>query len=243
MSLGGLTAPNQAVVAASRYSTGFNIDEFPPDGLLGLAFISISETGRSPVFETLVLANQTTQPVFGFTLLDNGGELVLGGTDTSAFRGALTFAPLTFTNPPAFWEIVVSSVAVGRKSAVATAQDAIVDTGTTLLIVDPASARAIYAQIPGAEDASSVIGEGFFVIPCNDIPTDVTFTIAGKAVTLSADSLNFGELEEGSNACVGGIMGANEGEPWHVPGLDRALRQEFRILDPRRCIPAQPLYR
>ncbi|KIP07932.1 hypothetical protein PHLGIDRAFT_40471, partial [Phlebiopsis gigantea 11061_1 CR5-6] len=60
--------------------------------------------------------------------------------------------------------------------------------------------------------ASNVVGEGFFVIPCNAIPTDVTFTIAGKAFTLSSDSLNFGELEEGSNACVGGIVGANEGE-------------------------------
>ena len=77
------------------------------------------------------------------------------------------------------------------------------------VVGDGGGARAIYAQIPGAEDASSVIGEGFFVIPCNDIPTDVTFTIAGKAVTLSADSLNFGELEEGSKACVGGTMGTN----------------------------------
>ena len=212
MSLGGLIATGQAVVAASQYSSGFSLDEFPPDGLLGMGFISISETGRAPVFQNLILQGQTTEPVFGFTLLDNGGELVLGGTDTNAFSGSLTIAPLLVTNPPAFWEISVTSVNVGNRHAVTAAHDAILDTGTTLLIVDPQSALQIYEQIPGAEDASSVLGPGFFVVPCDDVPNNVGFTIAGTTFTLSADTFNFGELEEGSNACVGGVVGDNEGE-------------------------------
>lgn len=215
VAFGPLVATQQTVVAASQYSNGFSTDNFPPDGLLGLAFISVSETGRSPVFETLVLNNQTTQPVFGVTLLDNGGELVLGGTDTSAFSGALTFAPLTETNPPAFWEIVVSSASVGSRAVVTAPQDAIVDTGTTLLIVDPASANAIYAAIPGARSAANLVGPGFFTIPCNAVPSNVGFTIAGRTFTLSADTLNFGLLEEGTNLCLGGIMGATEGKSIH----------------------------
>lgn len=207
VSLGGLVATNQAVVAAAQYSEGFAIDNSPPDGLLGMAFESIANTRSSPVFQTLVSQGKVTSPVFGFTLLDNGGELFLGGTDTTAFTGSLTFAPLTTL--PAFWQIMTESVSVSRTRVVIVPNEAIVDTGTTLLIVDTKSAKAIYAGIPGSLNATSTIGEGFFTVPCDAIPSDVSFAIAGKAFTLSADSFNLGAVESGSNACVGGIMADN----------------------------------
>jgi hypothetical protein len=198
-----------------------------------MAFESIANTGRSPVFQTLVTEGKTTESVFGFTLLDNGGELFLGGTDTTAFTGSLTFAPLIVTNPPAFWEITTQSVSVGSKRVVTRAQDSIVDTGTTLLVVDPTSAQEIYAAIPGSRNAARTVGQGFFTIPCNEIPTDVSFTVAGKAFTLSADTLNFGPIEEGSNQCVGGIMGADEGKEFVCATLTISLAHAFdiRLLD------------
>ncbi|GJE92518.1 acid protease [Phanerochaete sordida] len=211
VSLGGLVATGQAVVAATQYSSGFMLADFPPDGLLGMAFQSIAQTGDPPVFQTLVSQSKTTSPVFGFTLLDNGGELFLGGTDTSAFTGSLTFAPLIVTNPTAFWEISVSGVTVGTARPVTRAQDSIVDTGTTLLIVDPTSATAIHRDIPGAQNAARTVGQGFFTIPCNEIPSNVAITIAGKSFTLSPDTLNAGQVSAGSNECVSGIVGDNEG--------------------------------
>lgn len=211
VSLGGLNATSQAVGVATEYSEGFAIAEFPPDGLLGMAFESIAQTQSSPVFQTLVEQGQTTIPVFGFTLLENGGELFLGGTDTTAFTGPLTFTPLIVTNPPAFWEITVQSVSVGGVHVVTAVQDAIVDTGTTLLIVDPESATKIYARIPNSRNADDEIGEGFFIFPCNEDVPPITFTIATKQFTLSQETFNFGPVEAGSNDCVGGIMGDNEG--------------------------------
>lgn len=205
VSIAGLTATNQAVVAASQYSSGFALDVSPPDGLMGMAFQSISNSNSPPVFQTMIADGQTTSPVFGFTLLDSGGELFLGGADTTAFTGSLTFTPLITT--PSFWEVSTSRVSVGSKAVVTRAQDSIVDTGTTLLIVDTASAAAIYAAIPGSADASRTVGEGFFTVPCNAIPTDVSFTLGGKAFTLSADSFNFGQVSAGSADCVGGIAG------------------------------------
>lgn len=243
VSLAGLVATNQAVVAATQYSDGFAIANSPPDGLLGLAFESIANTGSPPVFQTLVTERKTTQSVFGVTLLDDGGELVVGGTDTSAFTGALSFAPLIVTNPPAFWEITAQSVSVGNRRVVTRAQDAIVDTGTTLLIVDPNSATAIYRAIPGSRSAANEIGEGFFTIPCNEIPTDVSFTVAGKAFTLSADTLNFGQIEEGSNECVGGIMGADEGKRLGIVRFQHLAHTSSRLLDPWRCVHPQHLHR
>jgi len=212
VSIAGLTATGQAVVAASQYSTGFALDEFPPDGLLGMAFQSIANTGDSPVIMSLISQGKTTDSVYGVTLLDNGGELFIGGTDTTAFTGSLTNAPLITT--PAFWEISVEGASVGTKKVVTTAQDAIVDTGTTLLITDNNSATKIFAQIPGAESATRTLGEGFFTIPCDAVPSDVSVEIAGKSFTLSADTLNFGQVSEGSSECVAGIMGDSSEGFW-----------------------------
>ncbi|EJD01643.1 acid protease [Fomitiporia mediterranea MF3/22] len=204
VSIAGLTATNQAVVAASQYSSGFALDVSPPDGLMGMAFQAISNSNSPPVFQTFVAEGQTTSPVFGFTLLDTGGELFLGGTDTSAFTGSLTFTPLI--TQPAFWEISAQRVSVGNRAVVTRAQDAIADTGTTLFIVDTNSARAIYAAIPGSADASRTFGEGFFTVPCNAIPDNVSVTLGNTAFTLSPDTFNFGQVSAGSNECVGGIV-------------------------------------
>lgn len=209
--MAGLTATGQAVVAASQYSSGFDLADFPPDGLMGMAFQSIANTGDSPVIMSLISQGKTTDSVYGVTLLDNGGELFIGGTDTTAFTGSLTNAPLITT--PAFWEISVEGASVGNTKVVTRAQDAIVDTGTTLLIVDNNSANEIFAKVPGAASAARTVGEGFFTIPCNEVPSDISIEIAGKSFTLSADTINFGQLEAGSNDCVAGIMGdSSEGK-------------------------------
>jgi len=212
VSIAGLTATGQAVVAASQYSAEFALDESPPDGLMGMAFQSIANTGDPPVIMTFISQGQTTESVFGVSLTTAGGELFLGGTDTSKFTGSLTNTPLITT--PAFWEISVQGASVGTKKVVTTAQDAIVDTGTTLLITDNNSATKIFAQIPGAASATRTVGEGFFTIPCDAVPSDVSVEIAGKSFTLSADTLNFGQVSEGSSDCVAGIMGDSSEGFW-----------------------------
>jgi cathepsin D len=92
---GFVQATTQTLGDASTYSSGFNIDQFPSDGLMGMAFPEISEFNAPPVFQTLVAEGQTTQPVFGVKLATNGSELFLGGVHTSLFSGAFTFINVT----------------------------------------------------------------------------------------------------------------------------------------------------
>ncbi|THH07178.1 hypothetical protein EW145_g3565 [Phellinidium pouzarii] len=227
VSIAGLTATGQAVVAASQYSSGFALDVSPPDGLMGMAFQSISNSDSSPVFQTFVTQGQTTSSVFGFTLLDSGGELFLGGTDTTAFTGSLAFAPLITT--PAFWEISISGASVGNRKVVSSTIDAIVDTGTTLLIGDTKNVKAIYNAISGSKDASNTVGEGFFTVPCDAIPSNVAINVAGKSFTLSADTFNFGQVSAGSNECVGGLA-ADDSEGFWILG-DVFLRNLYTEFD------------
>lgn len=60
-----------------------------------------------------------------------------------------------------FWQIPLDSVNTGASSAVQNVQAAI-DTGTTLIVAPQQEAIQLYLAIPGAKDASNVIGPGFF---------------------------------------------------------------------------------
>lgn len=155
------------------------------------------------MFQTLVSQGKVSDSIFGFTLLQSGSELYLGGTDTSKFDGSLTYTPVTQAG---YWQIQFDGAHVGSSSVISDSVDAIVDTGTTLLIGDSSNVEKIYAKIPGSKDASNSLGSGTYTIPCDSIPDNVSITIGGEKFTLSADSMNLGAAEEGSSDCVGGIM-------------------------------------
>ncbi|KAJ3812930.1 acid protease [Lentinula aff. lateritia] len=211
VAVAGLTATSQTVGAATQYSPGFEIDEFPPDGLMGMAFQEISVFQAVPVFQTLVAQGVVTAPEFGVKLATTGSQLFLGGVDTALFQGDFTTNPVTQVG---FWQIDLQSVNVNDK-AVVSDLSAVVDTGTTLIVGDPDNVAAFYAAIPGSKDASKTLGPGFFTgkFPCDDIPS-VSLTFAGKAFTLSPDTFNLGLVSLGSNDCVGGVSASDLGNFW-----------------------------
>ena len=88
-------ANNQTLGLATNYSTNLQSSQFPADGLMGLAFESISAYNATPVFQTLISQNVLTSPVFGLKLATSGSELFLGGTNDTLFTGNFTWVPLT----------------------------------------------------------------------------------------------------------------------------------------------------
>jgi len=222
VSVGGLTATTQAVGDSSQYSAGFALDEFPPDGLMGMGFEQISVFGASPVFNTLVAQGKTTASTFGVKLATTGSELFLGGADTTKFTGALTNVPLTTVG---FWELTLGSFNANGRATTSNI-DAIVDTGTTLIVTDQATAAALFAGVPGAADASRTAGAGFFTFPCNANP-NVSLTFGGKSFPVSLDTFNLGVLT--GNECVGGLMGST-GLPFTVVG-DVFLQNVYTVFD------------
>jgi cathepsin D len=82
------------VGAATRVSD-FQVSRVPADGLMGMAFQSISKFKAPPVFQTLISEGVLTSPVFGFKLATSGSELFLGGTNGDLYTGDITWVPLT----------------------------------------------------------------------------------------------------------------------------------------------------
>ncbi|KII95873.1 hypothetical protein PLICRDRAFT_170472 [Plicaturopsis crispa FD-325 SS-3] len=209
----GMKATGQAVGAAKQYSQGFERAQFPPDGLMGMAWPQISVFQRDPVFHTLVAQGKTNQSVFGVKLGSGNGtsELTIGAVNNSLIKGGFTHKKVT---QQGFWQVDLDSVNTNGSPAVK-GLSAIIDTGTSLVVGIPADVDKLYAAIPGAKNASATVGQGMFTLPCANIP-DVGLVFGGKEFKIPATSFNLGTLSQGSDTCVGGIVGGQLGDFWVV---------------------------
>ena len=113
-----------------------------------------------------------------------------------------------------YWQILLQKVAANGKASVTNAQ-AVIDTGTTLIIGDTKDVKAFYASIPGAQDASSTVGPGYYTFPCASVPT-VSFTFGGKAFNIATSLFNLGRVSQGSSKCVGPVVGSSGFSFWVV---------------------------
>ncbi|TFK45302.1 acid protease [Heliocybe sulcata] len=220
----GLASQNQRLGAATQYSTGFSKSRFPPDGLLGLAFQEISDYNAPPVFASFVQQAQTTQTVFTFRLTSSqGSELELGSSSLAG--NAVTYTPVT---QQGYWQVNMQSVLVNGKNVLGQIS-AIIDSGTTYIIGDDANVRKLYASIPGAKDASMTVGQGYYTVPCNAVPT-VSLTFGGKSFAISPSILNLGRVSSGSNDCVAALVSSGIATDFWIVG-DIFMRNVNTVFD------------
>jgi len=150
VTVGGVTVKNQVFAeAVNQPGITFAVAAF--DGLLGMAFQSISVDSVVTVFQNLVSQGLVPQPVFAFWLNrgnGTGGELTLGGYDTTKFTGQLTYVPLANET---YWEFALGDVLLGGQSLGFCTGNchAIADTGTSLL-AGPSDQVAILNQKLGS---------------------------------------------------------------------------------------------
>lgn len=205
VTIAGLTATKQTLGAATTYSTGFGSSNFPADGLMGMAFKSISEYNANPVFQSLVAQGKTTSSVFAFKLAPSGSQLTIGGVNRNLYQGGFAYAPVTQAG---YWQVNMDGVNVNN-GQVLSETDSIIDSGTTLIVATRNDADRFYSSVPGAQDASNTIGDGYYTFPCNSAPS-VSLTFGGVSFPISASAFNLGQVSSGSSQCVGGIVGSDE---------------------------------
>jgi cathepsin D len=199
LTIGGLKVKKQTFAeATSEPGITFILAQF--DGILGLAFESISVDQVTPVFYNLLSQGLIKKAQFGFWLNGNlnsgqGGELTLGGTDSAHYSGAFTYVPLTSET---YWEFMMDSLSLGN-TPYAKNIKAVADTGTSLL----AGPTSVVTQINQALGATIILGEG--ILNCSTIsslPT-VTIVLAGKSFALTPDQYVL-QLE---GECISGFLG------------------------------------
>lgn len=103
------------------------------DGILGLAYNSISVNHITPPFYNMIDQDLVDSPVFSFRLgssEEDGGEAIFGGVDSSAYSGDIHYVPV---RRKAYWEVELEEVALGGDSLEMENAGAAIDTGTVSL--------------------------------------------------------------------------------------------------------------
>jgi len=200
------------------------------DGILGFGYPEISVNGLPPFFQAALASGAIKEPKFAFSLAKDptaasGGELTLGGVDSTKYTGDFTYTPITIKG---YWQFAVDSVSVGG-SSFAGATKAIADTGTSLLAIPKDSLTSLLTKFPAG--AVKPLAAGEYTVDCSkkDSMPKLSFTINGKAFELEGADY----VLSVSGECLLGIMGIDVPPPrgplWILG--DVFLRKYYTVFD------------
>ena len=184
--VGGATVTGQAVQMAKAVSPAF-IRDTHLSGLLGLAFSQLSTV--KPVKQRTFFENvmpDLAQPLFTANLRKGTpGAFEFGRIDSTKFTGALSW--IAANTSKGFWQVSTSRVTVGNGSTRFPASQAIVDTGTTLMLVSKQIFDGYYSHVPGAQRDI-----GGMMFPCNTTLPDLLIDVGGfYTARVSGAHVNF----------------------------------------------------
>ncbi|NWX93290.1 PEPA protein, partial [Nothoprocta ornata] len=205
--VGSITVSNQ-IFGLSETEPGDFFYYTPFDGILGLAFPSISSSGATPVFDNMMSQDLVTQDLFSVYLSNNdqGGSFVMfGGIDYSYTTGGITWVPLSAET---YWQITMDSVTMsGETLACASSCQAIIDTGTSLL-AGPSNAVANIQYALGADSNGQISCSSISSLP------DIVFNLNGYSFPVPASSYILQSEGSCSLAFEGMNLPSESGELW-----------------------------
>ncbi|TRY54944.1 hypothetical protein DNTS_020706 [Danionella cerebrum] len=220
VTLAGLKVPKQQFgEAVKQPGIVFAVAKF--DGVLGMAYPSISVDGVTPVFDMAMAAKILPQNIFSFYINRDpagtvGGELMLGGYDPQYFNGELHYLNVT---RKAYWQIQMDEyvttalyyivqwtrlVKVGSTLTLCKSGcQAIVDTGTSLITGPVQEVRALQKAI-----GAIPLAMGEYWINCKRIPSlpVISFSLGGKMFNLTGEDYVLQMSRMGSKVCISGFM-------------------------------------
>lgn len=210
---------------ATNASDDFN--NYPMDGILGLGRQSSDQLGTPTVMEVLDNAYDLPHNILGVHLhraVDGtkDGEIMFGGVDTSKFTGSISY---TATANDDSWEIPVDDMLVNGAPSKFTGRTAIIDTGTTFILMPPSDAKTLHALIPG----SSANGE-MYTLPCSTT-AKVQVSISGQVYDISPKDYVGKPVNTGSSTCSSTIIGHQAFGPTQWILGDVFLKNVYAVFD------------
>ncbi|KAI9879551.1 MAG: hypothetical protein M1830_008178 [Pleopsidium flavum] len=200
VSLAGFTLP---IAFGSASETSNDFLTYPMDGILGLGRSKSNVMGVPTVMEALENAQLLKANLLGINLQRNSdgatdGEVNFGAVDSSKYTGDLSYT--TSVSHDGLWEVPVDDAGVDNVGCKFSGRTAIIDTGTSFVLMPPGDAKKLLTQIPKIQQN----GESFS-IPCSSTAA-VQFTFSG--VTYNVSSKDYlGKPINGGNMCASNIIG------------------------------------
>lgn len=212
------------ITNASGLGLAYAIGAF--DGILGLAWPSISVNHMPTVMDNMIAQYPAMKQRFAFYLQSNPnktGQLDIGGENPAHFTGKLVATPLI---QETYWRADFKSVTVGS-TAIASNGNFVADSGTSTIVAPLKDVEKI-AQMIGATQMMP----GRYTVSCSAIPTlpNITFSVAGGSFTLEGKDYVINDMDV---ECILGIMGMQLppqlGEMW-IWG-DVFMRKVYTVFD------------
>ncbi|KAI8643858.1 aspartic peptidase domain-containing protein [Parasitella parasitica] len=228
----GISLEDYPFGIAKEQAHGFAVDPFL-DGIFGLAFPAISaiDNMTSTTFvQDLHAQGKIKEPIVSFWLgrsaADDGqGEVMFGGVNTNHFAGDIAYIPV---EQKSLWKVPITGVSINGYQIYDKVGSAILDTGTTLLVVPTAVSKKIHKAIPGA-NYDALYG---WRMPCNLAVSDhkhiITITLGDHDFPLSAADLVRENVEAGNGLCYSGI--AESQSPIFILG-NTFLKNYYSVYD------------
>ncbi|XP_071642863.1 lysosomal aspartic protease-like [Temnothorax longispinosus] len=165
-----------------------------------MGYPAISIFKKPTVFQNMIDKHVVSRPIFSFYLNRNvtdvfGGELILGGTDSSHYEGEFTYVNVTHK---AYWQFTMDKYVVFSKIYVlkicSKGCQAIVDTGASVIGGPPQAIAALYREI----------GVNNGAVKCDEISNlpDISFVIGGKTLRLTGQDYILKMTENEIDVCI-----------------------------------------
>lgn len=179
---------------------------FIPDGVLGLAFDNLNTMNTSTLVSALIKKNEI-KPIFSFHLsraldFDDQGTFTLGGVDDSKFTGKINFNKVIYPTSATvgLWQINVDDVIVDDQPISFIERSAIIDTGTSNILMPEDDAAKVHNLIPGAK---YVTESKLYIIPSNST-TIISFKFGGIVYPIQSKDLCISPVD--SFHCISTIL-------------------------------------
>lgn len=188
--IGGSTVDAQAIGLPNVVSDSF-ITNTASNGLVGLAFSQLNtiKPQAQKTFFDNVMAD-LTQPVFTAQLLSSAtGSYEFGKIDKTLFKGQLQTAAVDSSN--GFWQVSSTSAAVSGQKINIAGGTAILDTGTSLMLVADEMVVGYWNQVQGAQLNQQA---GGVIFPCNAQLPDLQVAIGNNLATVDGANMNFANV-------------------------------------------------
>ncbi|XP_071574062.1 lysosomal aspartic protease-like [Temnothorax nylanderi] len=215
--IAGLKVSFQTFGETLDYSTSF-LDDAKCDGVLGMGYPDLSHFKKPPVFQNMIDKNVVSRPIFSFYLNRNvtdviGGELILGGTDSSHYEGEFTYVDVTRR---VYWQFKMDKFQIKNYISCSEGCQAIVDTGYSAIGGPPQTIEAICREIGVVNDT----------VNCDEISNlpDINFVIGGKTFRLTGQDYIVKFTEDERDVCVPAFK---EVIPFGVDGVEWILGDVF----------------
>jgi cathepsin D len=228
----GLVVSDTVSFANYTLNLGFGLasvasDDFknyPMDGILGFGPPDSNELGTKTIMQALDEQTNLQSNILGVHLQraadgTKDGELIIGGIDASRFDGNLNYLSITEPNS---WEIKFDDAIVGGQSCGLTGRTAMIDTGTSYMLIPPSDAETLHGKIPGSSHNGEV-----YTVPCG---TTATVEMSFNGMKYTIPPKDYVGKASGSG-CTSNIIGHQAFGPTQWILGDIFLKNVYTVFD------------